>query len=298
MHKYQPDRAIGSTWHPLLHGKRKELAIQEDETAIVLFMLGEYRHYSHDVDFVRNLYATFVQPAANFLASFIDPATHLPHASYDLWEEKFLTSTYTTAVVHQALLVAAGFAEDFEFPDDASLWRKVAHTIQSVSSSLFDPVRMMYRKGLLLSEEGEINYDTTLDISSLYGPMMFGLDNSDNHSYTKATYQAVESMLLNQSPSNGLPRYEHDHYFESSPAFMGNPWFVATLWLAQYYIRLGEVQKARGIVEWTMGHALPSGALSEQINPTTGAPVSVTPLVWSHAEFINTVLDLVEPSSN
>jgi GH15 family glucan-1,4-alpha-glucosidase len=40
------------------------------------------------------------------------------------------------------------------------------------------------------------------------------------------------------------------------------------------------------------GHALPSGVLSEQINPSTGAPLSVTPLVWSHAELINTLLDL------
>src|SRR6185369_4847885 len=70
MHKYQPDRSIGSTWHPLLHGKRKELAIQEDETGIVVFMLGEYYKRSHDSDFVRNLYTTFIQPAANFMAEF------------------------------------------------------------------------------------------------------------------------------------------------------------------------------------------------------------------------------------
>ena len=39
MHKYQPDCAIGSTWHPLVHGKNTELAIQEDETAATLFMI-------------------------------------------------------------------------------------------------------------------------------------------------------------------------------------------------------------------------------------------------------------------
>jgi GH15 family glucan-1,4-alpha-glucosidase len=32
--------------------------------------------------------------------------------------------------------------------------------------------------------------------------------------------------------------------------------------------------------------------LSEQINPANGTPVGVTPLVWSHAELINTLLDL------
>lgn len=41
MHKYQPDRAIGSSWHPLIHNKQAELAIQEDESACMLFMLNE-----------------------------------------------------------------------------------------------------------------------------------------------------------------------------------------------------------------------------------------------------------------
>jgi GH15 family glucan-1,4-alpha-glucosidase len=122
-HKYQPDRSIGSTWHPLVHGDRKELAIQEDETAILIYMLGEYHTASKDDTFVLSLYNTFIQPAANFMAEFIDEQTGLPHASYDLWEEKFLTSTYTTACVYQALLVAAEFAEKFEYPDDAVRWQ-------------------------------------------------------------------------------------------------------------------------------------------------------------------------------
>jgi len=45
-------------------------------------------------------------------------------------------------------------------------------------------------------------------------------------------------------------------------------------------------------VKWSLDRALPSGALSEQFDPETGDAISVTPLVWSHAEFINTVLDL------
>jgi GH15 family glucan-1,4-alpha-glucosidase len=36
--------------------------------------------------------------------------------------------------------------------------------------------------------------------------------------------------------------------------------------------------------------------MSEQINPTTGEPASVMPLIWSHAEFINTVLDITNSS--
>lgn len=291
MHKYQPDRSIGSTWHPLLHGKHQELAIQEDETAIVLYMLGEYYLRSKDDDFVRNLYTTFIQPAANFLSTFIDDETKLPHASYDLWEERFLTTSYSTATVYQALTVAAEFADDFEFPDDGVRWRDIAKQILQNADKFYDQEQGYYRKGFLLQENGSVSYDNTLDVSSLYGVMMFGLHGS-KLDQLKQTANVVNQKLTNKSPSGGVPRYENDHYFESAPEYTGNPWFIATLWMAQFDVRNKELDQARQKIDWTIQHALPSGVLSEQVSPETGAPVSVAPLVWSHAELINTILDL------
>ncbi len=291
MHKYQPDRAIGSTWHPLLHGKRRELAIQEDETAIIVFMLGEYYRYSEDRDFVYGLYTTLVQPAANFMSSFIDTTTKLPHASYDLWEEQFLTSTYTTAVVYQALLTAAEFAEEFEYPDDAVKWRNTAQSILENSRMLFSDSRNSFRKGLLLMEDGSIQFNDRLDVSSLYGSMMYwaqdiGVD------LVKETLHTMEATLLDSTPTGGSGRYEHDYYFAVNQQYFGNPWHITTLWFAQYYIRTKELDKAKKYIDWVIDRAQPSGVLAEQVNPETGEPVSVMPLVWSHAELINTVLDL------
>lgn len=293
MHKYQPDRAIGSTWHPLLHGMRRELAIQEDETAIVVYMLGEFFEASDDRDFVESLYVTFIQPAANFMKDFRDAATKLPHASYDLWEEKFLTTTYTVAVTYQALLVAADFAELFEHPDDAVAWRSAAKEIANGCHVLFDESRPALRKGYLLQEDGSLQFDNTLDISSLYGALMFAREGFGAPAI-KQTVGTIEYVLLDKSPSGGSPRYEHDHYFACDPPYLGNPWFVTTLWLAQYYLRVDQEDRAKQLVEWTLDRALPSGVLSEQVNPNDGSPVSVTPLVWSHAELINTLIDLHE----
>ena len=290
MHKYQPDRAIGSTWHPLLHGDHKELAIQEDETAIVLYMLGEYYDHTDDHDFVYSLYNTFIQPAANFMSEFIDEQTQLPHASYDLWEERFLTTTYTTAVVYQSLLVAADFAEKFDYPDDAVRWRDVAATILENGKIFFDQERGVFRKGYLLQQNGSLQFDDTHDISSLYGVMMFA-HHDMGVEQTEQMMRVIEQTLLDVSPSGGVPRYEHDHYFESNPAHMGNPWFVTTLWVAQYYMRRKQLDKARHYIDWTLDHALSSGALSEQVNPNDGMPIGVAPLVWSHSELVNTVLD-------
>ena len=45
---------------------------------------------------------------------------------------------------------------------------------------------------------------------------------------------------------------------------------------------------------WATERALPSGVLAEQVHPKTGAPLSVSPLTWSHAEFVGTVHRLLE----
>lgn len=289
-HKYQPDRSIGSTWHPLIHGNHSERAIQEDETAIVIHMLGEYFDASSDIAFIESMYATFIQPAANFMADFRDESTKLPHASYDLWEEKFLTSSYTTAVTYRALLTAATLADALEFPDDAAHWRDIADEIASGCHVFYDEIRGALRKGYLLQDDGSLQFDNTLDVSNAYGPLMFATKAFGSKAI-RNTYKVVKEVLLDKSPSGGAARYEHDSYFASNPPYMGNPWFVTTLWVAQYYLQIARHPDAEQIINWTLKNSLHSGALSEQINPTNASPLGVAPLVWSHAELINTLLD-------
>lgn len=290
MHKYQPDRAIGSTWHPTVHNKRRELAIQEDETAIVVVMLGEYLKLTGDKDYVELLYSTFVKPAANFMAKFIDKETNLPHATYDLWEEKFLTTSYTVAVTYSALKTATKLAEAFGYPDDAVAWSATAKLLEDNLGRLYDNGARAFIKGFLLGYDGIITDDHTLDASSFYGMMMFGPANAQEGVHK--TVEMIERVLLNKSPSGGLPRYENDHYMRASDNHPGNPWFICTFWLAQYYHEHGQSDKAHHIMEWAQSKALASGIFSEQVNPDNSAQVGVSPLVWSHAEYINTALDL------
>ncbi|HSX37039.1 MAG TPA: glycoside hydrolase family 15 protein [Patescibacteria group bacterium] len=289
MHKYQPDRAIGSTWHPLVHGRRMELAIQEDETAIVLFMFGEYYRASEDRATLESFYDTFVSPMAHFMMHFVDTTTGLPHASYDLWEEKFLTTTYTVCTVIAGLEAAAKLAEAAEHPDDAVEWRRAAEGYRSHLDTLYHPDGY-FRKGLLLQEDGSLGYDDTLDISSLYGAYMFaGLPLEDPR--MQSSLQQTVKRLQGTSPVGGVIRYEKDAYFLENPKYKGNPWIVCSLWLAQYLLGTGQAEEAKSLLEWAYDRKLASGALSEQFDPETGKPVGVTPLVWSHAEMVNTLLD-------
>ena len=291
-HKYQPDRAIGSTWHPQVHNNRKELAIQEDETAVVLYMLGEFLECGGDEEFVRNLYGTLVQPMANFMASFIDEDTNLPHASYDLWEQKFLTTTYTTMITEVSLRVGARLAEKFEYPDDATKWNKAADRIAGSLDAFYDANLKTYIKGFLREEDGSLTYDTTVDSSNLYGLFMFGERKADFDRLNEAMAVA-EARLSDVTPSGGVIRYENDSYFLAHPEHKGNPWYVCTYWQAQYYIRRGDHVKAQKIIDWTLGKATNSGMFGEQLDSQSAFQTGVSPLVWSHAEFLNTVLDLV-----
>lgn len=122
---------------------------------------------------------------------------------------------------------------------------------------------------------------------------MFGLFDSDSDEVIKSL-ATLESRLLNKSPSGGIPRYEYDAYCRTHEGSLGNPWFVTTLWLAQMYIELGSKEKARPLIEWARTKMLKSGMLSEQINPDTNEFMSVVPLIWSQAEFVNTLLDISE----
>ncbi len=290
-HKYQPDRSIGSTWHPLVHGRRHELAIQEDETAIVLYVLGEYLETSGDKKFVEDLYTTLVQKAANFMSDFVDHETGLPHSSYDLWEQKFLTTTYTTATVYAALGAAARMADTFGYPDDAIKWQTAADDIKSHVDKLWDEDSKYFVKGFLLQENGSIEYDKVVDCSSLLGALAFGLIDEDD-SRVAVAMETLTKEIYNVTPSGGMLRYVNDDYFLERKQYKGNPWLVCTLWYAQYLIRTGKRDDARTILDWTMQKATESGVLSEQIDPETSGLLGVAPLVWSHAELARTILDL------
>lgn len=290
MHKYQPDRAIGSTWHPLVHGNVSELAIQEDETAAVIFMIREYLHESGDEAFVQNLYETFVEPGANFMADFIDEATGLPHASYDLWEQVFLTTSYSTTVTIAGLEAAAALASTFDRAAEAARWQKAADGIRANLDKLVTE-QGYFRRGQLLKQDGSIDNNDSVDIASLYGPFMYArLPIADPR--LAGTVRAVEAQILNQGPIGGVIRYPGDDYFLAKPQFHGNPWIVCTLWLAQYYQAAGRADEARNLLNWALDRRIPSGVLSEQYDPEDGTQLGVAPLVWSHAELVNTILDV------
>ncbi|HEX5448335.1 MAG TPA: glycoside hydrolase family 15 protein [Candidatus Saccharimonadales bacterium] len=291
MHKYQPDRAIGSTWHPQLHMNHPELPIQEDETAMAICALARYVVRHDDWDFARSLYAGFIKPAAGFMSKFIDEETRLPHASYDLWEQKFATFTYSVFVTLMALKSAARIAEKLGFHDDNNQWMGAASTIESGLDELINDQTGAYRKSLLVKPGGQPEPDDTIDASSFFGALQYYDGVNDN---LRSSVRMVEEKLLKDIPIQGVPRYEHDDYFLSKGQYVGNPWIITTLWLAQYCLKDGQSDRARQLMDWVVERAGPSGMLSEQVDPEDGSPLGVNPLAWSHSTFLETAIKLSE----
>lgn len=290
MHKYRTDGVLGSSWHPWMQHGVPHLPIQEDETAAVIFMLWQHYEQVRDLEFIESLYNPFIEPAARFMCEYIESTTGLPQASFDLWEEKYGTSTYTASSVYAGLMAASRFAMMLGKEDDARTYQAVAQRMQSaIGSILFDQEQGMFVKHVLHNEDGDLTYDRTVDVSSFYGVILFEVFDIDDPKVTAAAKMVNERLQVHAS-SMGYVRYEKDSYYTMQEAGTPNPWVITTLWMAQYHIRkakkLSDLKPALELLEWTVSHATPGGVLAEQMHPHTRAHLSTAPLIWSHAEYV------------
>jgi GH15 family glucan-1,4-alpha-glucosidase len=293
MHKYRSDGTLGSSWHPWVRDGKAALPIQEDETATVIVMLWHHYERERDLEFIESLYNTFIEPAAQFMSEFIEPTTGLPQPSYDLWEEKYGISTYTASAVYGALAAAARFAMLLGKESDARSWEAIAERMAgAIGTVLYDEELKMFVKHVRIDEDGNREYDKTLDVSSFYGPVFFSVFEDDDVRI-KAAFKTVLDRLSVGEESKGFVRYEGDGYYRMQDAASPNPWVVTTLWIAQYYLRtakkLTDLKRPLELLSWTVSHAAGSGMLAEQMHPRTRVHLSTAPLVWSHAEYVLTV---------
>jgi len=221
--------------------------------------------------------------------------TNLPMESYDLWEERRGIFTYTASAVHAGLMAAANFAGAFGEHDFETLFSQAAERMkEAIVKYLYDPSIGRFIRGCTLSDGNVADKDSTVD-ASIAGIFLFGVLPADDPR-VQGTMKAIQEKLTVQTQVGGIARYEGDKYQsvgEYDSKVPGNPWFITTLWLAEWYIEIAksraELAKPREILHWCASHALPSGIMAEQLNPYNGSPVSVSPLTWSHGAYVNII---------
>jgi GH15 family glucan-1,4-alpha-glucosidase len=124
-----------------------------------------------------------------------------------------------------------------------------------------------------------------LDASALMLPLV-GFIRADDPRM-RSTIETVEREL--SSPAGFVYRYRgyDDGLGQDEGAFI-----ICTFWLADNLIALGEIERARSLVEKLRSCSNDLGLFSEQVDPETGEMLGNFPQAFSHVALINAAVQL------
>jgi glucoamylase len=294
LHKYNPDGSPAPLWQPWVRDGKPQLPIQEDETALVIWLVARHYARTRDLDLLRVVYPRLVAAAGDFLVRFRDTETGLPLPGFDMWEERFGVFTFTCSAVWAGLTAAAELANLFNEQDRRETYQKAAADLrEAMKKHLWLEEEGRFARGLVL-EEDTLELDRTVDAAA-FGVFYFGVFPATS-GMVDGTMSAVREKLWVHTDIGGVARYENDAYhriYESEERLPGNPWILCTLWLAEHVISKATavegLQRALDLVRWARARATPAMILPEQVDPHSGEALSVAPLTWSHAQVISVV---------
>lgn len=264
---------------------------QIDETASVI--IGVYNHYKviEDKKFLKdNL--KMCEKAITFLKKYVEDVfqeTNKCGISYDLWEEYEGVNLYAVSSIFASFNTMIKIYEELkeEFTKNRVKQENVnkeKETLRNLSVKLREYILKNFydenKKSLVRNLE-----DKTLDISILGTVIPFELFSPKD----KKILNTVERINMTlRTYTGGYKRFETDTYRE------GKPWIIATLWIAEYYLEIGEKQKAKECFDFVIKTSTEHGFLAEQVNNSTMQPDWVIGLGWSHAMFIETLKKMIE----
>ncbi len=265
---------------------------QIDETASVIF--GIYAHYkiTKNKKFLKeNL--KMCENAISFLEKYIDDLFENKgkfQLSYDLWEEHEGTSFYSVATIFAAFsamikiytevksVLEVNKAKTESIKKQVESLEKNAQKIKDYClNTFYDEEKKSFVRNL---------EDKKIDIS-LLGPIVPFRMFSPNDKKVKNTIERINMTL--RTYTGGYIRYEGDGYMGGY-----NPWPIATLWMAWYYLEAGDNQKALENFAFVTNSASGHGYLGEQVNNDAMKPSWVIGLTWSHAMYLLTLEKILE----
>lgn len=217
-------------------------------------------------------------------------AHHWRATCFDLWEEVKGHHFYTRLAQYQALLEGSDLALLLNDTGAADFYRRQAFALATELRKHFDSSR-----GLILNtlnrDEGlhykDSNLDTAVVLAVLHARSQFvPVDDP----FLKNTVEALEREFhriyaVNHKgfPATAIGRYPEDRYYG------GNPWFLTTAALAEYYYLRGHLAQGDAYMARIKIHLPENGAMDEQIDRDSGYMLSARDLTWSYASFITAV---------
>ncbi len=218
----------------------------------------------------RREFSSAVEATARYLLSFWD------HPCYDCWEENAdQVHVATLAAIHAGLRAAAD-------------WPGVADEVQREAQAALPAIdRRVRAEGVRDGRLVKWLGGSDLDASLLFCALPYGLLAPDDP-LMRATVEGLSAELAHV----GVHRHTDDTYFG------GGEWLLLAAVLGSYLAAIGKTDAARVQLEWVAAQADADGNLPEQVSQHLLHPEAydgwverwgavATPLVWSHAMYLN-----------
>jgi glucoamylase len=236
--------------------------------------------------------------------------------SFDLWEEEKGMHFYTLLSQHVALQEGAKLAKELNDSGAADFYSEQSQEIAKKLKAEF----LNDNIGLLVTSQksAPLGYKNSgLDAAPLLALIhtspyqkLFDLNNAFVTKYISALVASFHQIYqVNKDYADlgvGLGRYPEDRYDGYETSKQGNPWFLSTLALGEYYCLLKGELKAKGSLSKkssselsnkiegqfnrVLFHSDRKGHMSEQFNQNNGIMQGAVDLTWSHNAFMTAMM--------
>lgn len=247
--------------------------LQIDQAGSVLWTIHE--HFKNDLKKAVK-YKNLIERLADGLTANWNKTYFQPH-TVDLWEESHRQTsttvennfTYSLAASARGLLLANEIIPN-------RLWKEEAmQMIEKINDAYTPTEKYFYRN------KGKIS-DKNVDASLLGLVWPFEIYDAGDERMANTIARMEERIVAD----GGVHRYEQDYFDgEGSAQEGGGAWPLLNFWMAIYWAKKGDREKALLYYNWVLERIDKfDGYIPEQI--FDDFRVGVYPLVWSHAMFI------------
>lgn len=290
--RYYTDLSVAPCW-----------GYQIDETASVVYGIWDYYKNTKEKDFLHNN-LRMCESAIKFLFKYVENLLKIEevdivkkemdnkngskydvskHVSYDIWEMNEGIHLYSLASIISAfkcmkkIYEAVDEGEDDPFRLKTEKRNKIVKKLDKYIELLNNYIKenLVDSKKMILKRNTSDELTDICVIGAVYPFEVFEAEDK----IVKNTIEKINMTL--KTHTNGYLRFEQDSYMGGN-----NPWVITTLWMALYYIKIGNYKEAKKCFKFVVDTACEHGFLSEQVSNDDHDFKWVIGLGWSHAMFI------------
>jgi glucoamylase len=235
-------------------------------------------------------------------------AHHWRGPCFDLWEEENGVHFYTLLAQHTALQEGAKLAYELGDKEASAFYKRESFLIgEKLKKDFLD--ENLGLKTTIQKVNGGLHYKhSNLDVAPLLALLhnspyqkLFTLRSTPVRKYVQKLIETFSGLYsINKSYQDlgvSLGRYPEDRYDGYQTSGVGNPWFLSTLALGEYYCLSQEETKSPKFNELiekqfsrVLFHSDRKGGLSEQFNHMNGYMQGAHELTWSHNAFMTAMM--------